>query len=98
MNLPNVIARYGRECEMFINVIRAPLKTLNCFLIFFCHFRFRYKCSHLIKYLLPSLVGLYGEYFALCLCTELDEAPWSVQRPRVKYPSVQTSRSVNKNT
>ena len=36
--------------------------------------------------LLVCLVGLYGEYFALCLCKYLVEVPRSVHRPREKYP------------
>ena len=52
----------------------------------------------LIKYLLTELGRSVRRYsFALCLCTDLGEAPWSAQRPRAEYPSVRTSRLVNKN-
>ena len=70
----------GVKCQMFINVIHTQLRLRMVSWV--CHFR--YKCSHLIKYLL-------GKSVERVFCT------LSLHRTWAKYPYIQTSCSVNEN-
>ena len=79
------------KCQMFINVMHAVKRRS-----WICHFRFRYKCIYLIKYLLTAI----GRSARRVFC------PLSLHRPRRsasvctktsgKISPVQTSRSVRR--
>ena len=87
MNLANVVrnVREMSNVHRFCWHPRAIKRLKNGFLIL--TFRFLYKCSHLMKYLLTKLRRFVRRVFC----------PWSVQRPRAWHLYVQTSRSFTNN-